>query len=141
MIATLLLPRALRAQIEGEARDARPRECCGLIEGTRDGDTVHALALLAARNLSAEASRFEIDPADHVRALRGARERGHQIVGCYHSHPAGPPEPSAADRAGAGEEDFVWLIASLVKDSPPHLGAFVYAKGGFHALALAAPEP
>jgi proteasome lid subunit RPN8/RPN11 len=109
----LYLPAALRAQIEREARAASPRECCGLLEGMREGDAIRVTALHAARNLAQDADRFEIDPADHFRVLHGARDRGAQIVGCYHSHPNGRAEPSARDADGAWDDDFVWLIAAV----------------------------
>ena len=78
----------------------------------RDGETARAVALHPARNLSPDASRFEIDPQDHCNALREARGAGHAIIGCYHSHPGGKPEPSATDLAGAGEDNFLRLIAA-----------------------------
>src|ERR1700743_1622068 len=112
-MAALVLPPAHRAQLEDEASAAFPRECCGLIEGRRDGDTIHAIALYPARNLAVEADRFEIDPADHFRALHKARANGHEIVGCYHSHPNGVAEISARDREGAMDDGFVWLICAL----------------------------
>ena len=112
----LILAPELRAQVLREARAASPRECCGLIEGVRDGAVVRATVLHPARNLSPKAERFEIDPADHFQALRTARARGHDIVGCYHSHPNGKAEPSPRDADGAAERDFVWLIAATAPD-------------------------
>lgn len=132
-VRRLSLPDALRDRIMCAARDAAPRECCGLIEGVRDGDGARALALHPARNLSAVPDRFEIDPQDQFDALRAARANGHAIIGCYHSHPGGRPLPSATDLAGAGEEDFVWLIAA-----DGVLKAFVYARGGFTGVAMGA---
>jgi len=130
----LILPSALRAQIEGEARAAFPRECCGLIEGEQDGAIITATALHAARNLSEDGDRFEIDPADHLRAQRGVRERGQAIVGCYHSHPNGGAEPSARDLAGASEEGFVWVIAW--GSAEVRLAAFLYGAGGFSPMEI-----
>ncbi len=134
----LVLPSALAAQIEGEAQAAFPRECCGLIEGVRAGDDVEAVALHPAANLSAEADRFEIDPAAQFAALRTARANGREIIGCYHSHPGGAAEPSPRDLAGAGEEGFLWLIAALSEASAPvHFAAFAFAAGRFEPVAIA----
>ena len=83
----LHLPPALAAQIEREAREAAPRECCGLIEGAHIDGVFKAAALHPARNIAEAADRFEIDPADHFRALHAARANERQIIGCYHSHP------------------------------------------------------
>ncbi len=109
----LALPREFRARIAAQARASFPGECCGLIEGTRDGDEAQALALRPARNIAGAPDRFEIHPEDHFAALKTARANGHAIIGCYHSHPNGRAAPSRTDRAGAGEEDFLWLIAAL----------------------------
>ena len=120
------MPQGMRGRILQEARQARPNECCGLIEGARDHEGFEVTELHPARNLAASPDRFEIDPRDQFAAHRRARARGHAIVGCYHSHPGGRAEPSAADRAGAGEDNFLWLIAA-----DEALNAFVYLRGEF----------
>jgi proteasome lid subunit RPN8/RPN11 len=122
----ILLPGQLRKRIFDEARMAHPAECCGLLQGTRDGDLFQVMALHPARNLASSIDRFEIDPRDHIAAQKAARLSGHAIVGCYHSHPHGRAEPSPADMAGAGEEEFLWLIAG-----GENLNAFVYLRGRF----------
>ncbi len=121
----LSLPERLRAQVLAEARAAVPCECCGLVLGYRRDDVAMVTALHPARNLAADANRFQIDPADHFAALRVAREAGLSVIGCYHSHPGGVARPSAQDREGAGEENFFWLIAT----PEGALAAFVYLRG------------
>jgi proteasome lid subunit RPN8/RPN11 len=125
----VMLPDDLRTRILREAADAHPRECCGLLEGSRDADGFRITALHPARNLAASADRFDIDPRDHFAAHKCARANGHGLIGCYHSHPHGACEPSATDRAGAEEENFLWLIAG-----GGQLNAFVPAKSGFSRL-------
>ncbi|HKD48207.1 MAG TPA: M67 family metallopeptidase [Rhizomicrobium sp.] len=126
------MPQELRARIEECARESFPRECCGLIAGTREGDIALALALHPARNIATRADRFEIEPGDHLRALKQARANGHVLIGCYHSHPNGEPKPSANDLAGAGEEDFLWLIAALSSaNGPLTLAAFDYSAAAY----------
>jgi proteasome lid subunit RPN8/RPN11 len=137
MISSLAIPAALRKRIADEAVKAFPAECCGLIEGTRDFDMLRAAAVHPTRNVAQAPDRFEIDPAEHIRLLRAAREKGRTIIGCYHSHPNGKTEPSQADRANASGEDFLWLIAALGTDRKPRLSAFVYAGGAFAPIHLA----
>jgi proteasome lid subunit RPN8/RPN11 len=134
---TLILSSALQAQIEAEARAAWPRECCGLIEGSMVGGFATVTALHAVANMAGEADRFEINPAEQIRVLRTARAEGRSIIGCYHSHPNGRPEPSARDQDGASEESFVWLIAALSEPGPAMFAAFQFADGGFLPLAVA----
>jgi len=109
-----------------EARAAHPRECCGLLEGARDGGGWQIAALHPARNRAAMADRFLIDPADHIAAQKAARARGRAIIGCYHSHPGGKAVPSARDLAGAEQDGFLWLIAA-----DETIAAFVYAAGTY----------
>lgn len=133
------LPQDLRAQILAEARGVFPRECCGLLEGLRvegaSGQEFHVTALHPARNLAPAQDRFEIAPEDHIRALKAARASGHALIGCYHSHPDGRAEPSPTDKAGAGEEGFLWLIAA-----GDRLEAFVYRDGEFCGAGWMAPR-
>ncbi len=131
MITTVLLSAAQRAQIAAAARAAAPRECCGLLEGVRDGEAVRVAAVHPTRNLSQEADRFAIDPAEQFALLRRLRGTGRAVVGCYHSHPDGRAEPSPRDLAAAAEEGFVWLIAGH------GLAGFVFRGGRFAPLFLA----
>jgi proteasome lid subunit RPN8/RPN11 len=105
-----------------------------LIEGRWAGETAEALALHPAANVASARDRFEIEPGAHFAALKAARTRGHDLIGCYHSHPQGRAEPSQADARGAEEEDFAWLISG--SDA---LAAFVYRRGAFSAAGLARP--
>jgi proteasome lid subunit RPN8/RPN11 len=131
------LPEALKKQILMEAGHAFPGECCGLVEGLwlEGGDEFQVTALHPARNLAAAPGRFEIEPRAHIAAHRLARANGHALIGCYHSHPNGRAEPSATDLAGAGEEDFLWLIAA-----GDRIAAFVYRRGEFRGAGGISPE-
>ena len=120
------LPPPLAAAIAAAAAQAAPRECCGLLEGVRRNGLFIVQALHPARNLSAEPDCFEIDAWDHIAAVKKARGAGAAIIGCYHSHPEGAARPSARDLAGAGEDNFLWLIAAGER-----LEAFVYSDGSF----------
>lgn len=130
------LPAALADAIRAQAAAAAPRECCGLLEGVRQGSVWTVTALHPAANLAQDMDRFAIDPAAHFAALRAARGRGRAIIGCYHSHPGGAARPSMRDEQGAGAEDFVWLIAA-----GGDLTGFVWRGGGFAPLAGIIGQP
>lgn len=122
------------SEILAAAARSYPNECCGLIEGVRDENGWRALALHETKNLAEEPSaHFLIDPEIQFRLLRDLRGTGHEIIGCYHSHPNGEPAPSATDLAGAAEEDFLWLIAGT---SPQSLGAFCFRDKSFQPVQL-----
>lgn len=99
---------AVLERILAEAAAAHPRECCGILLGE---DTA-IRALEPARNLHpAPETHFEIDPRALIDAHRAARAGGPQVAGYYHSHPHGPAEPSATDRAMAARDGRIWAIA------------------------------
>jgi len=56
--------------------------------------------------------RYWIDPKDLLQAQRGARDRGLNIIGIYHSHPDHPAIPSECDRAQAWPE-YSYIIISV----------------------------
>lgn len=98
----------LAAIVDG-ARLTHPHEACGLLLGTADViDRVQT-----ANNVATDPARhFEIDPASLIAAHKTARAGGAQIVGYWHSHPSGPAEPSATDRAQAAGDGKVWAIVA-----------------------------
>jgi proteasome lid subunit RPN8/RPN11 len=137
-MAALVLPISLQEQIAQEARAEFPHECCGLIEGERDGDTFQATTLHPACNLATENDRFEIDPAEQFRLMRKLRGTGRDIIGCYHSHPNGKAEPSARD--GESEDGFLWLIAALDDAGTVSLSAHRRGGNGWRRLAIKTGE-
>lgn len=130
----LFLPVSLQQQIAAQARAAFPRECCGLLEGRIETGTARVSAIHAAKNLSDEHDRFEIDPRDHLRAQAIARANGNAIAGCYHSHPNGRPVPSGRD--GDSDDGFIWLIAAI-RDGEVGLFAFRRTGGGWQRAEIA----
>jgi len=137
MIAALALPQELRDRIEQEARAAFPRECCGLIEGRREGEVSHALAVHPVRNLSRDRDRFEIDPAEHFRLLRKLRGTSREILGCYHSHPNGRAALSPRDRENGSSDGFVWLVVAFGgQRSATGWSCHVANEGAWHEIEL-----
>lgn len=122
-------------QLEREARAALPRESCGLIEGRRDPDDLDIVALHPCRNLARSDDAFEIDPVEQFRLMRALRGTNREIIGCYHSHPNGKPEPSPRDIAAASEEGFLWLIVTT-SGGVPSLGAYVRKAGALAAVSI-----
>ena len=96
------------AVILEQAERTFPEEACGLLLGVRQ----HITDARPTANIASDRTRhFEIDPQTLVDAHRSARGGGAQVLGYYHSHPAGPAEPSAVDRARAAHDGAVWAIA------------------------------
>lgn len=123
----IVLPADGYAAILDHARSAYPQECCGLLSGTGRGDgPVRVRRVVPAANVAEErrTDRFEVDPQVHFDLMRLAESEGEEIVGHYHSHPGGPPEPSETDRSMAFEPDFIWLICAAAADNVGPLRAW-----------------
>ena len=112
-------------EILKHARDAAPRECCGLIGGIgARTQTVYRLRNAAADPLIA----YEASPEDLFAAQRSMRARGEQLLAIYHSHPrSADPKPSATDVRLAYYPSAVYLIVGLGGEQP-NLGAFRIAE-------------
>jgi proteasome lid subunit RPN8/RPN11 len=93
--------------ILADAARAEPQEACGLLLGS-------GLRITEARPCANVAPspeiHFEIDPQALIDAHRAGRAGGPELIGYYHSHPSGPAEPSATDRAQAADDGKVWAI-------------------------------
>ncbi len=101
------LSSALVKRLLAEARAAHPFEACGILLG-KHGEISEVRSCI---NVHPEPARhFEIDPQALIDAHRAARCGGPDLVGYYHSHPSGPPEPSATDRASGTGDGRVWAI-------------------------------
>lgn len=113
----LLLTPDHAAALGGLAEAAFPQEACALLVGIDRGDgRLEVQRIVPAANVAAEpAHGFEIDPATHIALLRGLRERNaaDRILGHWHSHPNGRPEPSATDAAMIHDPGLVWLISAV----------------------------
>ncbi len=111
----VVLPAAVRRAILEHARREAPDECCGLLVG-RGRDVVHAAAMRNAAVTPRTA--YLIDPRDHIGLRRELRRLSPplEIVGVYHSHPAGPPTPSDRDRRQAHYREWLYVIAAKARD-------------------------
>ena len=69
---------------------------------------------LVHNEASSSMTSFMVNPEEQYRLLIEAEERGEELVGIFHSHPA-PPFPSSRDKQNMKLNPVVWLIAS--KDS------------------------
>ena len=104
---TIQVTSGTMATLREEAARAAPLECCGLLLG-RAGRVQEARP---AANIAPDPARhFEIDPAALFAAHRAARDGGLELLGYYHSHPAGHPVPSATDCEHASGDHRVWAI-------------------------------
>jgi proteasome lid subunit RPN8/RPN11 len=72
-----------------------PEEACGIVAG-RQGIVAQVRPI---ENAAHSPFRFRMEPRGQVEALLDLEARGLELLAIYHSHPSGPPGPSATDVA------------------------------------------
>jgi proteasome lid subunit RPN8/RPN11 len=131
---TIRIQAAARAQILAFARADPTRECCGLLAG-RNGVITRALA---ATNVASEpATSYEIAPEELFQFMREIRAAGLELLGIYHSHPAGLNEPSPRDIEQAFYPDAAYFILSPGPEAAKPVRAFSIRDGIVREFQLA----
>lgn len=103
----LVVDPGLLTALAAVLRCAAPEEGCCLLLGSRQARGAEQRwqlqRLWPCLNVwlppQERARRFAIDPREQLVAQRWARQRGLELLGAAHSHPAGAAEPSPTDRA------------------------------------------
>lgn len=72
-----------------------PLEACGLLAGR----AARVENVLVVANADQSHARFRMDPIEQLRAFEWIDARGLDLVGIFHSHPAGPEAVSPTDIA------------------------------------------
>lgn len=104
----LRLTAAQRAALVAHVQRSLPNEACGLLGGPA-GQVERVYCL---ENVYHSPVAYLMDPARQVEAMIEIEAKGWEVTGIFHSHPAGPPMPSATDVAQALYPDSVYVILS-----------------------------
>lgn len=70
-----------------------PEEACGILGG--QGEIVKLV--ISTTNTLHSTVKFQIDPLEQLKAFQTFENMGLEMVGYFHSHPAGPAYPSQTD--------------------------------------------
>jgi [CysO sulfur-carrier protein]-S-L-cysteine hydrolase len=83
-----------------------PLEACGLLAGTDN----RVEKVMGVRNQEQSPVRFVMDPREQLKAFDWIESSGLDLLGIFHSHPAGPETASATDIAEAAYEviQIIW---------------------------------
>ncbi|HEY6237631.1 MAG TPA: M67 family metallopeptidase [Thermoplasmata archaeon] len=123
----LEISRDARATMISAAVEARPREACGLLFGEpTDGRPplrVHSALAVANSTLDRPEASFWIDPAVIRRDRASRTGPTDELVGFFHSHPAGSGGPSRRDVENAWPW-YVHVIVEVESGSVPRFHAF-----------------
>ena len=120
----LRIPRALLDAAYAHAREGAPLEVCGLLAGRREGaDHVVHHAFRVPNVHPRPVGEYALDPKEHLRlTLHVEDDLGLEVLGFYHSHPAGPARLSATDAARASWPGASYLLVHL-RPTEGHLSA------------------
>ena len=112
---TVRISRELLSQLEDVAVKSLPSEACALLAGykTKAYHTVDAVHISENMTAGNPINSFEINPQLHIDLQRQLRGSNRDIIGVWHSHPCGAPEPSEQDCSQSMIGAWVWLISGV----------------------------
>lgn len=106
-----------------EAYDGGPEEVCGILAGEhRDDESIVTDAYPTANVADRPEIRYYIDPEEQFEVIEQIEATDREVAGFYHSHPAGPPNPSKTDSNRATWPGKSYVIVAL--DGYPYLGSW-----------------
>ena len=111
MISQLSINNSLLQEMTGYVSRHVPLEACGLLAGR--GNQVEKM--IGVKNQAQSPARFVMDPYEQLRAFDWIESNGLDLLGIFHSHPAGPEIASATDIAEAAY-NVVHIILSQKDD-------------------------
>ena len=111
-----------------------PLEACGLLAGKND----RVEKVIFVRNQAQSPERFVMDPYEQLKAFDWIESNGFELLGIFHSHPAGPETLSMTDIAEAAYK-VVHLIWSM-NDDLWNLRAFWIENGQVLEVSLLIEE-
>jgi proteasome lid subunit RPN8/RPN11 len=112
-----------------------PNECCGILSGKRGFiDRIHQCT-----NESASPSAFSVPPQELFGFFRSLREQGRDLMGIYHSHPAGPGTPSCRDEKEFHYRGTSYWIVSL-NNELASVRCFEWGREGFAEVPYTVSE-
>jgi proteasome lid subunit RPN8/RPN11 len=138
----LIIDHAQFEAIQAHGASDYPNECCGILLGQVSGSKKEVKEVVRLKNLrlnaaraqeilplespgrESERNRFLIDPMEQLRVEKGARARGLDVLGYYHSHPDHPARPSEYDREHAWPW-YSYVIVSVERGEPKDVTSWI----------------
>ena len=126
----LRLDADVREEMVSHALAGATEEICGVLGGRHGPDESHATTVRRAENVAATPrTRYELDPAAQLALMDDIEDGGADVVGFYHSHPAGPSGPSETDAAQATWTGYSYVIVDC--SGEPSVGAWRWTGEAF----------
>lgn len=90
----------------GHVKGWFPEEACGLLGGLDEEVT----DVIPVTNVLHSPVRYRMDPQEQYNAMHLIEEKGHSIIGIFHSHINGPAGLSVTDLTEASYPDTAYLV-------------------------------
>lgn len=128
-MSVLIVTQAVYDAIRAHGEETYPNECCGALVGEPTSEGWRVTEAIRAGNTRTDAAhnRYNIAPVELVRIQRGARQRGLEIAGFYHSHPDHPAQWSPTDFAEAHWIGCSYVITSIAQGKADVTNSFLLA--------------
>jgi proteasome lid subunit RPN8/RPN11 len=118
----LTFPRPLYDDLIKHAYRGDETEVCGILGGQYAPNQSVVESVHRAENVAdSPETRYYIDPEEQLEITETIEEH-EELVGFYHSHPAGPTRPSETDAERAAWPDRSYVIVAL--DGYPYVGSW-----------------
>ncbi len=126
----LAIPTPCMAAMIAHVSRLAPLEACGLL----GGHAQRVGLVLPVANALASPVRFRMDAREQLTAMELIEALGMDLLGIFHSHPEGPPAPSATDIAEAAYPvvNLIWFR----QDQGWRVRGFWISEGGFRDVPL-----
>jgi proteasome lid subunit RPN8/RPN11 len=103
--------------------DGAPEEVCGVLAGEYGKEESTVVEAYPTENVADTPEiRYYIDPEEQLAVIEEIEDAGLEVVGFYHTHPAGPTEPSETDADRAAWPGYSYAICAF--DGYPYLGSW-----------------
>lgn len=109
-----------------------PLESCGLLAG-RDSKVEK---IFFVRNQAQSAARYVMDPTEQLSAFEWIDSNGMDLLGIFHSHPAGPETVSPTDVAEAAYAVTYVILARADDAQAWRARGFWIEDGSFYEVTL-----
>jgi len=134
-------------KIYRHAIEAYPDECCGIVTGDSDNQTVHLCKNIQNRLHAEDPVRhprdartaYVIDRKEFERIVSSAKEQGKEVIAFYHSHPEHESyfsEDDAAAQTVFGEPEFPGALHVVISVKSKEIHDMKYFKWDGQGFAV-----
>jgi proteasome lid subunit RPN8/RPN11 len=128
--ASLVLARDAYDEVVYQGYDGGDEEVCGVLAGEYGDHESVVYETYRVENVAETPQiRYAMDPEEQLAVTETAEAAGHDVVGFYHSHPAGPVHPSETDAERATWPGYSYAICAF--DGYPYLGSWRWRGDAF----------